>query len=452
MAGRPPVLAGLVARRRRARSWPPLRPGAFGAYEAAVNGSYSAGPAARLTYDHLALPDPHGRRRPGRRARPLARRGGTRARTSIRPRARSSRSRPARSSSSRSRSGRSARAFSPHLLGRDLAALPPVVFAVFAVWLGRGGPRPRLVTSLTAVGLLARARDRAVERPRHRRRAARTRSGSRSCSTTRSAGGRRPSSRSSARSSCCSSCSPPRLELLARRRRAAPRLGHRCRLGARRHRDGRRAGRARRRAARLDRPQRLVRRRLRLQRRPRCVDGRVGAAVLEPAHRPRRLDHPPLRPGADHAARGRARRATAVSRSTSVTPSRTTTCSSTAHRSRTRTRGPNQYGLTLWELQTAGAAVDARRGADSERRHHRTRRRERVRLRRRDASAHASPEGDEQARDRSRRASRVDRAHRVDARSWHGEIHVPASHGPAPCTFTIRPDGLLGSTLIAFVR
>ena len=35
---------------------------------------------------------------------------------------------------------------------------------------------------------------------------------------------------------------------------------------------------------------------------------------------------------------------------------------------------------------------------------------------------------------------------------WHGTVHVPATHGPAPCTFTIRPDGLLGSTLIAFVR
>ncbi len=35
---------------------------------------------------------------------------------------------------------------------------------------------------------------------------------------------------------------------------------------------------------------------------------------------------------------------------------------------------------------------------------------------------------------------------------WHGAVHVPATHGPAPCTFTIRPDGLLGSTRIAFVR
>jgi hypothetical protein len=35
---------------------------------------------------------------------------------------------------------------------------------------------------------------------------------------------------------------------------------------------------------------------------------------------------------------------------------------------------------------------------------------------------------------------------------WHSRIHVPSSHGPAPCTFTIRPDGLLGSTVITFVR
>jgi hypothetical protein len=35
---------------------------------------------------------------------------------------------------------------------------------------------------------------------------------------------------------------------------------------------------------------------------------------------------------------------------------------------------------------------------------------------------------------------------------WHSKIHVPSSHGPAPCTFTIRPDGLLGSTVITFVR
>ena len=129
-------------------------PGVFGAYEAAVNGSYSAGPAARLTYDHfgfliltvgvvpagalvLSLVD-------------AARRHGTDA--------------PTRALVSVTASavvlvtlqvGTFSSRFSPHLLGRDLAAVPPLVFAVFAVWLGRGGPRPRVVTSLAAVGLLA---------------------------------------------------------------------------------------------------------------------------------------------------------------------------------------------------------------------------------------------------------------------------------------------------------
>jgi hypothetical protein len=45
--------------------------------------------------------------------------------------------------------------YAPHLLGRDLAALPPVLFLVFALWLARGGPRPYIVASLTIVGVLA---------------------------------------------------------------------------------------------------------------------------------------------------------------------------------------------------------------------------------------------------------------------------------------------------------
>jgi hypothetical protein len=44
------------------------------------------------------------------------------------------------------------------------------------------------------------------------------------------------------------------------------------------------------------------------------------------------------------------------------------------------------------------------------------------------------------------------RTHIAGRAVWRGVVHVPAKHGPAPCTFTIRPDGLLGSTLIAFVR
>jgi hypothetical protein len=35
--------------------------------------------------------------------------------------------------------------YAPHLLGRDLALLPAVLFTVFALWLDRGAPRPRAV-------------------------------------------------------------------------------------------------------------------------------------------------------------------------------------------------------------------------------------------------------------------------------------------------------------------
>jgi hypothetical protein len=129
-------------------------PGAFGAYESAVNGSYSAGPAARLTYDHFGFliltvgVVPAG-------ALVVSFVEAARER-SIDPAARAL---VAVTASAvvlvTLQVGTFSSRFSPHLLGRDLAALPPVVFAVFAVWLGRGGPRPRLVTSLSALGLLA---------------------------------------------------------------------------------------------------------------------------------------------------------------------------------------------------------------------------------------------------------------------------------------------------------
>ena len=45
--------------------------------------------------------------------------------------------------------------FAPHLLGRDLSALPPVLFLVFALWLARGCPRPRLVASLAVIATAA---------------------------------------------------------------------------------------------------------------------------------------------------------------------------------------------------------------------------------------------------------------------------------------------------------
>jgi hypothetical protein len=45
--------------------------------------------------------------------------------------------------------------FAPHLLGRDLGSLPPVLFLVFALWLSRGLPRPRRVVVPACFAVLA---------------------------------------------------------------------------------------------------------------------------------------------------------------------------------------------------------------------------------------------------------------------------------------------------------
>ena len=44
--------------------------------------------------------------------------------------------------------------YSPHLLGRDLAALPPLLFIALALWLARGAPRTRITATLVAFGVL----------------------------------------------------------------------------------------------------------------------------------------------------------------------------------------------------------------------------------------------------------------------------------------------------------
>lgn len=129
-------------------------PGVFGAYESAANGSYSAGPAARLTYDHLGfliltvgiIPAATLVLSLVEAARDRGADAATRALVAVTVCAVLLVTLQVGTFSSR---------FSPHLLGRDLAALPPVVFAVFAVWLGRGGPRPRVITSLAGLGVLA---------------------------------------------------------------------------------------------------------------------------------------------------------------------------------------------------------------------------------------------------------------------------------------------------------
>ena len=45
--------------------------------------------------------------------------------------------------------------FAPHIIGRDLALLPPILCTVFAVWLDRGAPRKRAVVFPVALALLA---------------------------------------------------------------------------------------------------------------------------------------------------------------------------------------------------------------------------------------------------------------------------------------------------------
>jgi hypothetical protein len=45
--------------------------------------------------------------------------------------------------------------YAPHLLGRDLASLPPLLFIVFALWLARGAPRALVAASVGVYALLA---------------------------------------------------------------------------------------------------------------------------------------------------------------------------------------------------------------------------------------------------------------------------------------------------------
>jgi len=45
--------------------------------------------------------------------------------------------------------------YAPHLLGRDLAALPPVVFIGFSLWLARGTPRPRVAAPAVVLATAA---------------------------------------------------------------------------------------------------------------------------------------------------------------------------------------------------------------------------------------------------------------------------------------------------------
>ena len=128
-------------------------PGAFGSYSSVVGHSYPLGSSLRLTYEHLAY---------------------IVLTTAVVPFAAlgvllvDAARRPERDASARAllavtvcavvavcvQVGFFAARFAPHLLGRDLAALPPLLFLVFSLWLARGLPRrPWLVASVCFVVL-----------------------------------------------------------------------------------------------------------------------------------------------------------------------------------------------------------------------------------------------------------------------------------------------------------
>lgn len=129
-------------------------PGVLGAYAQTLRGSYPLASALRLTYYHLAylclmtavLPlaalgvllveAARGRERePGARAL-LAVATCAVAGVSIQV-------------------GFFAARYAPHLLGRDLAPLPPILFLVLALWLARGARRPRVLTASVGFAVLA---------------------------------------------------------------------------------------------------------------------------------------------------------------------------------------------------------------------------------------------------------------------------------------------------------
>jgi hypothetical protein len=131
-----------------------LRPNVLGAYASTISGGYPLDAAARLAYDHLAylflsvgiapavallvmlVPAFGGRDRDASARALLAVALCTTVLVVLQV-------------------GFFAARFAPHLLGRDLAAIPPILCVVFALWLSRGCPRPRIAASAAVAAVAA---------------------------------------------------------------------------------------------------------------------------------------------------------------------------------------------------------------------------------------------------------------------------------------------------------
>lgn len=123
-------------------------PGLFGSYAGTLRGSYPLQDAVGLTFDHAAY---------------LALTVGVfpvlaLALLALRPPNARARALVAVAASASVlvvvQVGFFAARFSPHLLGRDLASLPPTLFLVFALWLAEGAPRTVVRTTACAFALL----------------------------------------------------------------------------------------------------------------------------------------------------------------------------------------------------------------------------------------------------------------------------------------------------------
>jgi len=129
-----------------------IAPGVVGAYSGTLRGSYPLGAALRLTYEHLAY---------------IALSTGVvpfaalvlLVLGAIRGRERDPEARALLAVIVCAllvlvvQVGFFAARYSPHLLGRDLAALPPLLFIALALWLARDAPRARITAPLVAFGV-----------------------------------------------------------------------------------------------------------------------------------------------------------------------------------------------------------------------------------------------------------------------------------------------------------
>jgi hypothetical protein len=129
-------------------------PGVFGSYAGTLSGGYPIAASLRLTYEHLAY------LALSTAILPFAALGvlGVEA---LRRRNRDCGERAllivtvCATVAVSAQVGFFAARFAPHLLGRDLASLPPLLFLVFALWLARGLPRGRWVALPVCFAVLA---------------------------------------------------------------------------------------------------------------------------------------------------------------------------------------------------------------------------------------------------------------------------------------------------------